>query len=269
MESTLVFALLVGAAVVAVLLTVLYTLVLKNSVAPRRTAVLLMGLPGSGKTALFAQLTSGKEVSSCTSMEVNEGRLCLSGKEGKQGVDESSPLIIDHPGHRRLYHSLRRTLQRAIKVILVVDAVSVQDDRHEGAAAVAELLYTFLHTPEFYGVRQILVACTKRDELTSYSAKAVKKMLEAALTSCIQSRRGELSQVDEVLDASGAVAGKRHGGKGAGGGRRYMLDVDDNATFRFEEHLPVDVRFADISSMTQSLPSSGYNTDAVRQFILE
>lgn len=251
----------------------------------RRTAVLLMGLPNSGKTCLFSQLTTGVDAPTCTSMEINEGWTAANpnpslpsssspqaGTEDGDGPASTSgkSWIIDHPGHRRLYPSLRETLRRAKKVVLVVDSVTIHDDRHEGAAAVAELLYSFTQMPEFYGVKALLIACTKRDELTSYSSKAVRKLLEVAMTTCIQSRRGELSQVDQVMDSKGVVVGKRGGERsGAGsGGRHFTLDLAEDESFSFEDHMPVPVTFADVSGRTAGDQDNvGFSVAPVLRFI--
>eukprot|EP00796_Vickermania_ingenoplastis_P010570 gene10570-7340_t len=245
------------AAVLALLVVLHRCGLFGGSTAPRRTAVLLMGLPSSGKTCLFAQLTRGEEVQTCTSMELNEGTVTVG---GAAGGSQKVVHLIDHPGHRRLYPSLLNALQRAIKVVIVVDAVTIHDDRHEGAAAVAELLHRFIQTPEFYGVREVLVACTKRDEITSFSSTAVKKLLEAAMATCIQSRRGELSHVDEVLDAKGVVVGKRGAATGhSSGGRHFQLEMGEHNNFAFDQHMPIPVRFVDVSSFPQSQPSN-FNT---------
>lgn len=295
----------------------------------KRDAVLLLGLPYSGKTALFSQLTFGGVLAStCTSMTSNEGYVVYpaeeviflsssspsispltkeeDGGEGNRGGLQAafshptayyyahpegsaaekekeqaqreaarekkhtttdpihkSTLLIDHPGHRRLFPSLLRSLRRACHVVLVVDSITLHDDRDDGVAAIAELLYRTIQSPEFYGVQSMLIACTKRDECTSYSSKAVRKLLEAAITTCIHSRRGELGKVEQVIDGKGEVVKRlsddRHARKGDGthhvlslggeGGKEEEEDEEDK-TFSFHaSSFPIPVFFADISSV--------------------
>lgn len=266
---------------------------------PKRDAVLLIGLPGSGKTTLFTLLTSGVLVSTCTSMTANKGYVhypevattpsscdpekssggdgsgasshsaLLSSENGAENSVEKEKksksdaawiasakhkktLLVDHPGHRRLFPSLLLSLRCARHVVLVVDSITVHDDREEGVAAIAELLYSIISSSAFYGVKSVLIACTKRDDISSYSSKAVKKLLEGALTTCIRTRRGELGKVEQVIDGKGVVVGKcAVGGRVGvekGGGRHHILTLGEDETFSFDSSsLPFS--FVDISSM--------------------
>lgn len=240
---------------------------------PRRSTVLLMGLPNSGKTALFARLTQDvPRPHTCMSMGVNEGYLRKSllthgaSAEGTSGI-----LVVDHAGHRRLFPSLRQELRRAAKVILVVDTVSIHDDRHDGALAVADFLLRVVQTPEFYGVKEVLVACTKRDDVASYSSKAVRKLLEAAMTGCISSRKGQLSQVEQVMDSKGMVIKKSGKLRENDNGRSFYMDLEDNETFSFETSIPIPVRFADVSAFSAESEGAtdSSNLDAVVAFACE
>ncbi|PWU99453.1 hypothetical protein C4B63_9g305 [Trypanosoma cruzi] len=183
-----------------------------------RHTLLLIGLCGSGKTALFAQLVAQKCVSARTSMQPNRAvmtRSQLSSHKEEEEEKESSfsapsrvsngantsQVVVDFPGHRRLRDSLLSAIEEAMSVVVVVDAVTIQDDRQEGAQALAELIFSVLTSSAFYGVQRVLVACTKRDELTSYSAKAVRKLLEAEITRFVTSRRGDLQSLDTILNS--------------------------------------------------------------------
>lgn len=239
---------------------------------PKRDAVLLIGLPGSGKTTLFTQLTSGVLVPTCTSMTVNKGYVLYpdvaatasSGDPARSsdadgggawmaGAKHKKTLLLDHPGHRRLFSSLLLSLRSARHVILVVDSITVHDDREEGVAAIAELLYSIIPSSAFYGVKSVLIACTKRDDISSYSSKAVKKLLEGALTTCIHTRRGELGKVEQVKDGKGKVVGKRERGGDVGGekggGRHHIFSLREDETFSFDtSSFPFPFSFVDISS---------------------
>lgn len=252
---------MVGLVLLTLLLAVVVAKWLLGTRRPHRETVLLIGLPGSGKTLLFAQLTSAGPPSTtptCTSMTVNRALVHGSGDNGASFLE-----LVDHPGHRRLYPSLDLEMQRARKVVLVVDAVTIHDDRVDGAGAVVELLYRVIKSSHFYGVSELLIACTKRDEITSYSAKAVKRLLEAAMTTCIRSHRSDLNQVDRVVDAKGVVVGEANRRAEDDWGRRHELELPDRRSFSFDTDMPISFQFADVSS----LPSSDYTVKPVAEFM--
>lgn len=193
-----------------------------------RTTTVLIGLPGSGKTALFVQLVHHQQLlDSRTSMRENIGYMSAAAQHGRsKGM--AGVKVVDCPGHPRLYQGMLRVLSEAVNVVVVIDSVTVQDNRQEGVAALAELLLNVLQSPEFYGVRRLLFACTKRDEVISYASKAVRKLLEAAMVASIESRQNAMGRVESVRDGNNAVItseGKSGGGR-SGGDRRYMLSLD-------------------------------------------
>ncbi|ORC87211.1 uncharacterized protein TM35_000231820 [Trypanosoma theileri] len=267
-----------------------------------RHSALLIGLCGSGKTALFAQLIAQKRIKTRTSMKANRAVMTLRSKHsitnnGKQEDDSTdnkltktvsntntntaavgAPVeVVDYPGHRRLRDSLTSDLEEANKVILVVDTVTIQDDRQEGAQALAELVVSVFTSPAFYGVKRVLVACTKRDELTSYSAKAVKKILEAEITRCIATRRGDVQSLDSIVNASGIAVGRKKNKSGASGrnnnsnlsrgGKVHELLLGESGKFTFDD-FPVPVVFVDVSSYV-SPTEHPFNVEAVREFVDE
>lgn len=196
-----------------------------------RTSTVLIGLPDSGKTALFAQLVRHQQLrESRTSMRANAGFLCAVAQHGR-AESAAGVRVVDCPGHPRLREEMLRAVAEAVNVVVVIDAVTVQDNQQEGVAALAELLLSVLQSPEFYGVRRLLFACTKRDEVISYASKAVRKLLEAAMVASIESRLNTMGRVESVRDSKNTVITGRgkSGGGGAGGGRRYMLSVDGGA----------------------------------------
>ncbi|PBJ79156.1 signal recognition particle receptor subunit beta [Trypanosoma cruzi] len=252
-----------------------------------RHTLLLIGLCGSGKTALFAQLVAQKCVSARTSMQPNRAvmtRSQLSSHKEEEEKESSfsapsrvsngantSQVVVDFPGHRRLRDSLLSAIEEAMSVVVVVDAVTIQDDRQEGAQALAELIFSVFTSSAFYGVQRVLVACTKRDELTSYSAKAVRKLLEAEITRFVTSRRGDLQSLDTILNSDRVVVGHKKG-KFAGGGdssRRdglaHQLLLDESGKFTFD-NFPVPVRFADVSSVVDPARHP-FNVEPVWEFV--
>ncbi|KPA84335.1 putative mitochondrial hypothetical protein [Leptomonas pyrrhocoris] len=192
----------------------------------RRRTTVLIGLPGSGKTALFGQLVRRMQLRETrTSMRENVGSLLVA---TERGMPATAPgvRIVDCPGHPRLRERMLTAVGEAVNVVVVIDAVTVQDSQHEGVAALAELLLGVLQSPEFYGVHKLLFACTKRDEVTSYAAKAVRKLLEAAMVASIASRQNAMGRVESVRDSNNTVISSKRGKLGGGSGRRYVLSVE-------------------------------------------
>ncbi|EKF26655.1 hypothetical protein MOQ_009645 [Trypanosoma cruzi marinkellei] len=255
-----------------------------------RHTLLLIGLCGSGKTTLFAQLVAQKCVSARTSMQPNRAimtrRQLPSHKEEKEEEKSSfsspsrvsnganaSQVVVDFPGHRRLRDSLLSAIEEAMSVVVVVDAVTIQDDRQEGAQALAELIFSVFTSSAFYGVQRVLVACTKRDELTSYSAKAVRKLLEAEITRFVTSRRGDLQSLDTILNSARVVVGQKKSKFAVGGGssssRRdgptHQLSLDESGKFTFD-NFPIPVHFADVSSVVDPARHP-FNVEPVWDFV--
>lgn len=190
-----------------------------------RSRTVLIGLPESGKTALFAQLVRRMQLRETrTSMQVSVGPLLAAAEHGLSATADGIT-IVDCPGHPRLREGMLRAVADAVNVIVVIDAVTVQDSQHEGVAALAELLLGVLQSPEFFGVRRLLFVCTKRDEVTSYAAKAVRKLLEAAMVASIESRQNGMGRVESVRDSNNVVVASR-GRKRTAGGRRYVLSLE-------------------------------------------
>jgi signal recognition particle receptor subunit beta len=259
----------------------------------RRTRTALIGLPDSGKTALFGQLVRRIQLRETrTSMRESVGPLLVA-KE--QGISETTPgiTIVDCPGHPRLRDHMLRAVGEAVNVVVVIDAVTVQDSQHDGVAALAELLLNVLQSTEFYGVQRLLFACTKRDEVTSYAAKAVRKLLEAAMVASIESRQNAMGRVESVRDSNNTVIAStnRKSGRGGNAGRHYVLSVDDcgdaggvdggqgltrshlrgdgGGVKRFSfEQLGIPVFFVDISSCPHSTEHK-YSVAPIEAFILD
>lgn len=83
--------------------------------------------------------------------------------------------------------------------------------------------------------------CNKRNEITSYSARAVRQILEKAMARTIQSRGGDLSMVDSVVDTKGGLISANQLSKGARNNIhelkniRQLLHVDENNSFSFNQ----------------------------------
>ncbi|GAQ79462.1 signal recognition particle receptor subunit beta [Klebsormidium nitens] len=165
---------LVVAALAALLLVVLVPLLLllRSAKKSKGDTIILAGLTGAGKTALFTQLRDGSLHSgTVTSMEPNVGRFVLYGEK-----PTSKPVqIADIPGHPRLRTKLDEYLPKARGIVFVVDAV----DFMPNLRAVTELLYDILTRREVVRRRiPVLIACNKMDRLTAHTVDFIRKQLE-------------------------------------------------------------------------------------------
>jgi signal recognition particle receptor subunit beta len=227
---------------------------------PRSNAALLVGLCGSGKTAIFLRLVGdegeGKPLPETnTSMQANKGSL------GGAGTHN----IIDYPGHRRLRGGLYEALQASKRLVVVVDSITIQDDQTQGAQAVADLLYDVLQCNAFDGVESVLFACTKRDDVTSFSAKAVRRLVEIEIARQLATRSGGVGSIEKVSSASGQVAKGSRRAVGAPDERsdECVLMTQPNGKYSFDD-LRVPVSFVDVTSMSGD---EDFNLDAVKSFI--
>jgi signal recognition particle receptor subunit beta len=216
----------------------------------KRTHCLLVGLPWSGKTKLFYRLTEGKDVKTQTSMVANAGEVAtLAG--------DHLPLV-DYPGHRRLRQGLWKHVAVAKVVVLVVDSVTIQDTTDEGGQAAAELLRDLLRSREIQGVEKIIVCCTKRDEVVSYTSKNIQRILGGLLGKLFQSQSGAVSGL--------GTEGKP--GAEADGGNPYI--VVNNDVFDFAGSA-MEFVFVDCSSIiSDGTPDTKkFDVETVRNAIFE
>jgi signal recognition particle receptor subunit beta len=229
----------------------------------RSNAAMLIGLCGSGKTSLFLRLTQMPDQKlnhlpeTNTSMQLNKGVY--------RSDAGSSYVVVDYPGHRRLRgDGLYATLQESKKLVVVVDSITVQDVLTDGAQAVADLLYDVLQSNAFDGIESVLFACNKRDDVTSFSAKAVRRLLETEVARQISTRSAAVGSIEKVTSASGQVAKGSRRGAGAPSDRsdECVLVAQSNGKFSFDD-LRVPVQFIDVSAVGDDL----YNADGVRAFL--
>ena len=191
-QSPVVIA-VVAIVLLAIVIPLLRWLLSRSAVAitgVRREGCVLIGLVNSGKTKLFYRLVHDKDMKTHTSMVPNVGTITT--EDGK------SCSVVDYPGHRRLRQGLWKHIAGAKVVVVAVDSVMIQDTGDEGGNAVAELLRDLLRHKDTRGVAKIIIAATKRDELTSYSAKNVRKLLGSQLGKLLSSQAGAVSAVGKT-----------------------------------------------------------------------
>ena len=202
----------------------------------KRNKYLLVGLCNSGKTQLLLKL-SGRDVppSTVTSMQPNELPV---------DIDGGSIMVTDFPGHRRLRDGMFPFLQEAKKLIIAVDSLTIQD-KENGAAAVCPLLVAILESPACRGVQTILVACTKRDVITSFSSKAVRRQLESEMTQLLSNQAGGVKKLE------GPVTKRKTHQDENDDERDVTLFLRDDGKFSFDD-VPIPVAFADCTAVADS-----------------
>lgn len=234
--------LVIGTAIIALVLTIVVAVFFfkSNRAGARKAAgllrksrnmVLMCGLAGSGKTAMFLRLTTGEVYDTLSSMVPNTGTAC-------------GTKIVDFPGARRMRKELLEALAEAKKVIVVVDSVRAQDDI-DGASSVAELMCDMAESRNFSGVSEILVACTKRDELTSYTSKSVRRLLETEITKVLVSRESALGSLRTARNVAGGGSGAADTAAESSAG--FMLNELQKFSFQ-DGGSPVPVTFVDVSA---------------------
>jgi signal recognition particle receptor subunit beta len=199
--------------------------------------VLLVGLNGAGKTALFFQLKDGTtHQGAVTSMEPNDDTFLLHSETTKKG--KIKPVhIVDVPGHPKLRPHLEELLPKSCGLIFVVDAL----DFMPHVRAAAEYLYDILTNKEV--VRRkipLLLTCNKMDKVTAHSSNFIKGQLEKELNKLRKSRSAISS-----ADVSSEI----------------YLGVEGEEIFNFTQ-CSNKITIAEISALTG-------NVDQVEQFIRE
>ena len=165
-------------------------------------SVLLLGVCGAGKTALFQTLRSGSPyLTTVTSMEANDATFFLEGKTRASGVVSKKLRVVDLPGHPRLVASLETHVRTARSVVFLVDAVDFASRRRE----VAERLFRALLAVARAKGRAartfpLVVACNKSEKITAHPIAFIKNRLE--------------KEIDALLRTAGSLA--ETGGKGDG-----------------------------------------------------
>lgn len=185
----------------AVLLVTLFFLLLVARAAFRRKkpdTILLVGLSGAGKTALFYQLRDGStHKGTVTSMEANVDRFILHSESIKQ--EKIKPVrIVDVPGHLRLRSKLDDFLTEAGGIVFLVDAADFMPNVRE----TAEYLYEVLSKAWLVMKKvPVLVVCNKMDKVTAHSTDFIRKQLEKEIDK-LRVTRNAVSAADMASEVS-------------------------------------------------------------------
>jgi len=152
-----------------------------------RSAILIVGPSGAGKTALFHQLRDGDTFNDfVTSMEINEGSFPLSSEKGMS----TKPIhVVDLPGHPRLRLKLDKFAPTAKGVVFLVDSTNIMPQ----IRGISEYMFEVLSRPELAKARvPVMLACNKVDlGARVHSLDFIQKKLEKEVES-LRSTRGAL-----------------------------------------------------------------------------
>ncbi|KAL3699579.1 hypothetical protein R1sor_017601 [Riccia sorocarpa] len=170
-------AVLVTLGVLVFTLLLVYLVIRGALKGKKRDTVLLLGLSGAGKTALYYQLRDGSlHQGTVTSMEANEGRFVLNSEAKEKKGKKMKPVhVVDVPGHPRLKPKIDEFLPQASGIVYMVDALDFMPQLRQ----TAEYLYDVL-TKAWVVKRKIpvLLACNKIDKVTAHSMDFIRKQLE-------------------------------------------------------------------------------------------
>lgn len=212
-----------------------------------RTNVLFIGLCGSGKTTMLMRMLRGGALTedipeTMMSMRPNQVKITLPGESGKTAK------VVDFPGHRRLREDLLGAVEEAKAIVCVVDSVTINDDK-EGGSAVADLLSDVVRAPVFKGVKGVLIACTKRDEITSFSAKAVRKLLEQEIARQVATQAASVGSI---------------GNKNTISSTEFAVDEAGKFSFDFCD---VPFTFANVCSKSDDPANAAFDLKPVFEFL--
>lgn len=188
-----------------------------------RSAVLLLGVPGAGKTQLFAQLVSGQEIETVTSLKENEA-LYNTTADGKKKSKQLT--IVDIPGSASIRDQILDQFKNKIcGLIFVVDSENAQRNIKDVAVFLYQLLTDELIN-KFHP--KVLIACNKQDLLVSKSKRVIQGLLESELNTVRKTQSARLNDGDDASDTAGGIfLGKK------------------NETFNFQHLSKFDVKFCE------------------------
>ncbi|XP_066934308.1 signal recognition particle receptor subunit beta-like [Clytia hemisphaerica] len=184
-----------------VLVTILIVLLLIRS-SKSGDSVILLGLCDSGKTSLFGQLTTGKELKTQTSIIENKGKISTTAtKNGKPWK------LIDIPGHERVRDKyFYNNKDNARGILFLIDSVNFPREIRD----VAECMYDLLANRTMQRNKvSVMVACNKQDIPTAKSHNVIKSQLEKELNKLRQTRSAALLGIDDYSSSRNAFIGKQ------------------------------------------------------------
>lgn len=174
--------------ILAILIAIIAVYLLDRNRRKKSVNVLLLtGLSGSGKTALFTKLVFNKQKKSFSSLRENEAH-----------NKELNLRIIDIPGSERLRnHYWERFRSQARHVIVVIDSVDFESKIRD----ISEHLYHVLSDSNLYKNKiMCTIACNKQDVTGAKSKREIGESLEKELNAIKRTKKGQLSKTSNEED---------------------------------------------------------------------
>ncbi|KIM87256.1 hypothetical protein PILCRDRAFT_64446, partial [Piloderma croceum F 1598] len=189
--------------------------------ASRGNALLLVGPPDGGKTAILSTLVYKETLPTHTSLQINSS-------------------IVDIPGHPRVRDQFQEHLQDAKALIFVVDASTVS----RNGAAVAEHLHHVLHAltslPPSQTLPRLMILAHKSDLLKASASSATTPSVQAInRVKTILERELERRRASQA----GGVGVEGLGAEGEGSDLGGLECSSSGGAFRFAEWEGGDVEF--------------------------
>ena len=207
-------------------------------------SVLLLGICGAGKTALFQTLRSGSPyLTTVTSMEANDATFSVEGKTRISGVVSRRLRVVDLPGHPRLVDKIETHIANARSAVFLVDAVDFASRRRETAERLRDVLVAVAGAsrkrrgPPF----PLLVACNKSEKITAHPIEFIKTRLEKEIDALVRTAAGQLQ---DTAEGDGRARAASTGGDAAP--RVTRRGADPKKPFAFENAV-AEVSFSAVS----------------------
>ena len=205
-------------------------------------SMLLLGICGAGKTALFQTLRSGSPyLTTVTSMEANDATFAVEGKTRTSGVVSKRLRVVDIPGHPRLVNDMENHIANARSAVFLVDAVDFVSRRRETAERLRDALVAVARAKKRRGPPfPLLVACNKSEKIAAHPVAFIKTRLEKEIDALVRTAAGQLQYTAEGK-------GERAASPSDGGPVSVVRrGVNPKKPFAFENAV-ADVSFSSVS----------------------
>jgi len=207
----------------ALVFVAIFIVFTKRRSSSRGNALLLVGPPDGGKTAILSTLCYGQALHTHTSLQTNSSIVALSEKKTIR--------VVDIPGHPRIRDQFREHIDDAKAIVFVVDTSTIS----RNGAAVAEHLHYIFHAVTSLPPSQTpptLVLLAHKADLLKTTSSATPDALAISRVKNVLERELEKRRVSQ----SGGVGVE---GLGEDGEQSEMggLDCSNSAKgeFKFDE----------------------------------
>lgn len=149
-----------------------------------QNVVLLIGLSGAGKTAIFTKLIFNKKKQSVSSLKENDAT-----------NKDLNLRLIDIPGAERLRNNYwEQYRSTANSVIFVVDSVCVEDNLRD----VSEYIYSIISDPLLHKNKILFtIACNKQDLDDAKKKDEITHLVEREVNAIKATKKGQLGKTSD------------------------------------------------------------------------